>query len=177
MALWGFAVQTAISESDYVKDTPRRKLRQPELVENARPLLYVQTPDALYNLEADQFICAHCVWAALYRSLGIRGEPKRVTDEMLMASPYLASWSAKFARKGVKALAKIGAIKVVSKGSRREVSLAWELATRRDKPAEQPTKKLVRSEPPRPEDLPMIRPSRSPSVLPPDWRKTVGLLP
>lgn len=51
----GLCVQTAISESDNVKDTPRRKAGQAGPVENARcatPVPYAQIPLCLLAIKA-----------------------------------------------------------------------------------------------------------------------------
>lgn len=107
-----------------MKSTPLSNPRQAD-TSKVRTGPYCQTPLCLGRLSPGELDAAFRVWLVLHSWMRLGAAPKRVTDEDLLATPYLSSLSAEHARKGLDVLEREGLIVRTSRGSRREVSVIW----------------------------------------------------
>jgi hypothetical protein len=153
---------TGISESDNVKDTCRRKLGQADPVENARTAdhSYTRTVRRLWYLPVTDRVAAVETWTALHDFIRLGTEPRRVTDEDLLACAPLAGRSAEYAGKGLQVLVRLGLISRNTNGSRRELAIVGKLKGARADHIPEPGKKVASPPAPAENDvfIPLTRP-------------------
>lgn len=117
-----------------MKDTTPKSQGQALPVEGTRSHQYSQLPYCLGKLPIGEMDAAVRAWMTLHSWLRIGAASQRVTDEQLMASPFLAGLSVEHARKGLEILEREGLISRVARGSRREVAVVAKLAGAKEKP-------------------------------------------
>lgn len=144
--------------------TSPRTRRQGGRVEGARvEHAYAQIPLCLLTLPTGERAAAIEVWATLHQFLRLGTSAQRITDDVIMASPFMVGRSVEHARKGLEILGRLGLIDRQAKGSSRQVAVTARLAGAR--PAKRPPAPTVRKlriveppdTPPTPEEIALMK--------------------